>query len=118
MCVFLPKIHCKLNPIERVWCHAKKHVKTKNIGSRSISHSCWQVIVKFLILSKCMKVHIGMDILKVLLKSIDHIDEFTGKTVQVIIPSLINCYTVVYCTILHSPIIILKYIEYCNIRRN
>ena len=39
MCVFLPKIHCKLNPIERVWCHAKKHVKTKNIGSRSISHS-------------------------------------------------------------------------------
>ena len=23
-CVFIPKFHCELNPIERVWCHAKK----------------------------------------------------------------------------------------------
>ena len=33
MCVFLPKFHCELNPIERVWCHAKKHVKANNSGS-------------------------------------------------------------------------------------
>ena len=24
MCVFIPKFHCELNPIERCWCHAKK----------------------------------------------------------------------------------------------
>ena len=33
MCVFLPKFHCELNPIERVWCHAKKHVKAHNNGT-------------------------------------------------------------------------------------
>ena len=24
MCLYLPKYHCELNPIERNWCHAKK----------------------------------------------------------------------------------------------
>ena len=24
VCLYLPKYHCELNPIERNWCHAKK----------------------------------------------------------------------------------------------
>ena len=24
ICLYLPKYHCELNPIERNWCHAKK----------------------------------------------------------------------------------------------
>ena len=32
-CVFIPKFHCELNPIERVWCHAKKHVRSHNNGT-------------------------------------------------------------------------------------
>ena len=24
-CIFTPKVHCKLNAIERCWCHVKKH---------------------------------------------------------------------------------------------
>ena len=27
LCMFFPKYHCELNPIERVWCHAKKHTR-------------------------------------------------------------------------------------------
>ena len=26
-CIFLPKYHCELNPIERVWGHAKKYTR-------------------------------------------------------------------------------------------
>ena len=26
VCLYLPKYHCELNPIERNWCHAKKTV--------------------------------------------------------------------------------------------
>ena len=28
-CLFLPKFHCELNPIERVWCHAKRIKRDK-----------------------------------------------------------------------------------------
>ena len=28
-CLFLPKFHCELNPIERVWCHAKRITREK-----------------------------------------------------------------------------------------
>ena len=27
-CLYLPKFHCELNPIERVWYQAKKHTKS------------------------------------------------------------------------------------------
>ena len=30
ICIFIPKFHCELNPIERVWCHAKKHVRANS----------------------------------------------------------------------------------------
>ena len=26
--MFIPKFHCELNPIERVWCHAKQYTRT------------------------------------------------------------------------------------------
>ena len=26
--MFIPKFHCELNPIERVWCHAKTYTRT------------------------------------------------------------------------------------------
>lgn len=25
MCIFFPKFHCEMNPIERCWCHTKKY---------------------------------------------------------------------------------------------
>ena len=27
LCLFYPKFHCELSPIERVWCHSKKHIR-------------------------------------------------------------------------------------------
>lgn len=33
MCLFLPKFHCELNPIERCWCHAKKLTRAHCNGS-------------------------------------------------------------------------------------
>ena len=33
MCLFLPRFHCELNPIERCWCHAKKHTRAHCNGS-------------------------------------------------------------------------------------
>lgn len=33
ICLYLPKFHCELNPIERVWCHAKKHTRAYCNGS-------------------------------------------------------------------------------------
>ena len=33
MCVFIPKFHCELNPIERCWCHAKKYTRAHCNGS-------------------------------------------------------------------------------------
>ena len=48
LCMFIPKFHCELNPIERVWCHAKKHTRANcngsivrlcKINSRSVSDS-------------------------------------------------------------------------------
>ena len=33
ICIFIPKFHCELNPIERVWCHAKKHVRANSNGT-------------------------------------------------------------------------------------
>jgi len=33
MCVFIPKFHCELNPIERCWCHAKRFTRAHCNGS-------------------------------------------------------------------------------------
>ena len=33
MCQFLPRFHCELNPIERCWCHARKHTRSHCTGS-------------------------------------------------------------------------------------
>ena len=33
LCQFLPSFHCELNPIERVWCHAKKYIRAHCNGS-------------------------------------------------------------------------------------
>jgi len=33
ICVYLPKYHCELNPIERCWCHAKKYTRAYSNGS-------------------------------------------------------------------------------------
>ena len=33
VCLYLPRFHCELNPIERVWCHAKKHTRANCNGS-------------------------------------------------------------------------------------
>ena len=33
LCVFYPKYHCELSPIELVWCHAKKHTRAYANGS-------------------------------------------------------------------------------------
>ena len=33
LCVYLPKFHCELNPIERCWCHAKKYTRAHCNGS-------------------------------------------------------------------------------------
>ena len=33
MCVFIPRFHCELNPIERCWCHAKKYTRAHANGS-------------------------------------------------------------------------------------
>ena len=33
MCIYIPKYHCELNPIERCWCHAKKHTRAYVNGS-------------------------------------------------------------------------------------
>ena len=30
---FVPKFHCEINLIERVWCHAKKHARANCNGS-------------------------------------------------------------------------------------
>ena len=27
--MFIPKFHCEINPIERVWCHAKQYTRAK-----------------------------------------------------------------------------------------
>ena len=33
LCMFIPKFHCELNPIEGVWCHAKKQTRAHCNGS-------------------------------------------------------------------------------------
>ena len=33
LCIFYPKYHCELSPIELVWCHAKKHTRAYANGS-------------------------------------------------------------------------------------
>ena len=42
ICLYLPKYHCELNPIERNWCHAKKisrqYVNGSIVRLRSSSH--------------------------------------------------------------------------------
>ena len=27
--MFIPNFHCKINPIERVWCHAKRYTRAQ-----------------------------------------------------------------------------------------
>lgn len=33
VCLYLPRFHCELNPIERCWCHSKKHTRANCNGS-------------------------------------------------------------------------------------
>ena len=33
VCLYLPKFHCELNPIENCWCYAKKHTRAHCNGS-------------------------------------------------------------------------------------
>ena len=33
LCMYYPKFHCELNPMERCWCHAKKHTRAHANGS-------------------------------------------------------------------------------------
>lgn len=33
MCLFIPRFHCELNPIERCWCHAKRYTRAHSNGS-------------------------------------------------------------------------------------
>ncbi len=33
MCIYIPKFHCELNPIERCWCQAKKYTRAYANGS-------------------------------------------------------------------------------------
>ena len=33
ICVFYPKFHCELSPIERVWCQSKKHTRAYADGT-------------------------------------------------------------------------------------
>lgn len=33
MCLFIPRFHCELNPIERCWCHAKRYTRAHCNGS-------------------------------------------------------------------------------------
>lgn len=33
VCLYLPKFHCELNPIEQCWCHAKKYTRAHCNGS-------------------------------------------------------------------------------------
>ena len=33
MCLFIPRFHCELNPIERCWCHAKRYTRAHANGS-------------------------------------------------------------------------------------
>ena len=33
ICIFYPKFHCELSPIERVWCQAKKHTRAYADGT-------------------------------------------------------------------------------------
>jgi len=42
ICYFLPKYHCELNPIERVWAQAKRYSKAYCNYSRSKIHTCFQ----------------------------------------------------------------------------
>ena len=36
VCLFYPKFHCELSPIERVWCRSKKHTRAYANGSTSV----------------------------------------------------------------------------------
>ena len=33
ICIYIPKYHCELSPIERAWCHSKKHIAAHNNGT-------------------------------------------------------------------------------------
>lgn len=33
ICLYLPKFHCELNPIESVWCFSKKHTRSHSNGT-------------------------------------------------------------------------------------
>ncbi len=50
ICIYLPKFHCELNPIERVWCHSKKFTRAHcngNIGRlRKVVPESFQQVTK------------------------------------------------------------------------
>lgn len=33
ICLFIPRFHCELNPIERSWCHSKKYTREHCTGT-------------------------------------------------------------------------------------
>ena len=71
ICVFLPKFHCELNPIERVWCHAQWVSDTiMKIGIWSISYSGWTTNLQFVTVSENMKEHAVMAIMPSLLSAL------------------------------------------------
>ena len=51
ICLFYPKFHCELSPIERVWCQAKKHTRAYADGTitrlrKSVPEGCDSVTVE------------------------------------------------------------------------
>ena len=55
--MYYPKFHCELNPIERCWCHAKKHtrahangsiVRLRKIVPESLDSCSQELIMKFM----------------------------------------------------------------------
>ena len=56
VCLYLPKFHCELNPIEMCWCHAKKHtraycngfiIRLRKIVPESLDNILLDVIARF-----------------------------------------------------------------------
>ena len=43
LCLYYPKYHCELSPIERVWCHSKKHTRAYANGQ---SQDCGKLYQK------------------------------------------------------------------------
>ena len=68
LCVFFPKFHCKLNVIERVWCHAKNNTpmhigtitKLRKTVPESLDTCHTELVSKFFVTCwDCMKAYRG-----------------------------------------------------------